>query len=898
MAGIVGHLRSFLSARTVARQVFLLQVAIVVLLVVAAVVALVLQSRSDSRREARSRSLAVAQAFASAPGIEEALASSDPSGVLQPKAERARAGAGVSFVVVMTPDGVRYTHPDPAQIGKRYIGTIAPAAAGGVVRETVTGTLGPSIRAVVPVVGDDGDVVALVAAGVTVDEVSGIAEAQLPLLLGAAAGAFALTAGGTALVSRRLLRQTHGLGPAEMTRMYDHHDAVLHAVKEGVLILDGDHRLVLANDEARRLLDLAADAQGRPALDLGIDPDMARLLDSGRPAVDEVHVAGDRLLAVNQRSTDRDGGPSGTVVTLRDTTELRALAGRADVARERLRLLYDAGVRIGTTLDVVRTAEELADVAVPRFADFVTVDLSDPVVRGGEPAGRAADMRRVAFRGIRDDSPLYPTGSLISFVSSTPQAAGFGTGEVVMEADMAALSGWQRQDPANAQRLLSYGIHSMIAAPLRTRGVVLGVATFWRSDKPEPFEEDDRSLAEELVARAAVGVDNARRYTREHAMAVTLQRSLLPRALPEQTAVDVAHRYLPAQAGAGGVGGVGGDWFDVISLPGARVALVVGDVVGHGLHAAATMGRLRTAVHNFANLDLPPDELLWHLDELVARIDQDEDGGEAGKEGGDGGDAVAHVTGATCLYAIYDPTSRICTVARAGHLGPVLVRPDGRAELPDVPGGPPLGLGGLPFETAELELAEGSTLVLYTDGLVEARGRDIDEGLDRLCRAVAHAGRSPEETCRAVLESLLPRHPRDDLAVLVARTRALDADRTVAWDVRSDPSAVAPVRAEAARTLEGWGLQEEAFTTELILSELVTNAIRYGAGPIRVRLIRDRALICEVSDGSSTAPHLRRAALSDEGGRGLFLVAQVAERWGTRYTARGKVIWAEQPLPG
>ncbi|MFE5483638.1 SpoIIE family protein phosphatase [Streptomyces sp. NPDC056527] len=904
MAGFISHMRSMLSARTVARQVFFLQVAIVVLLVVAAMVALVLQSRTDSEREARTRSLAVAKTFASAPGLEEALAGPDPSAVLQPRAELARVGSDVAFIVVMTPEGVRYTHPDPAQIGRKYIGTIAPAAAGGIVRETVTGTLGPSIRAVVPVVGQNGEVIALVAAGVTSDQVSGIVEAQLPLLFGTAAAALALTTGGTALVSRRLMRQTHGLGPAEMTRMYDHHDAVLHSVREGVLILDGDRRLVLANDEARRLLDLAPDAPGSPALDLGIDPDMARLLDSGRPAADEVHVAGDRLLAVNQRPTDRDGGPPGAVVTLRDTTELRALTGRADIARERLRLLYDAGICIGTTLDVVRTAQELADFAVPRFADFVTVDLADPVVLGEKPAGRGADVRRVAFRGIRDDSPLYPTGSLISFVPSTPQAAGFGTGKVVMEADMAALSGWQEQDPANARRLLAYGIHSMIAAPLRARGVVLGVATFWRAEKPEPFEEDDQSLAEELVARAAVSVDNARRYTREHTMAVTLQRSLLPRALPQQTAVDVAHRYLPAQAGAGGVGGVGGDWFDVIPLPGARIALVVGDVVGHGLHAAATMGRLRTAVHNFANLDLPPDELLWHLDELVARIDEDE--GEHGNEdvdedengyGGDGG-AVAQVTGATCLYAIYDPGSRLCTLARAGHLGPVLVRPDGSSEFVQIPGGPPLGLGGLPFETVELELPEGSTLVLYTDGLVEDRGRDIDEGLELLRRAVAHPGRSPEETCRAALECLLPGRPRDDVAVLVARTRVLDADRTAAWEVRSDPSAVAPVRAEATRTLESWGLHEEAFVTELILSELVTNAIRYGTGPIRVRLIRDRVLICEVSDGSSTAPHLRRAAESDEGGRGLFLVAQFAERWGTRYTAEGKVIWTEQIIPG
>ncbi|WP_371634826.1 SpoIIE family protein phosphatase [Streptomyces zaomyceticus] len=884
MAGFLGRLRSALSVRTVARQVFSLQAAIVVLLVVAAVVALVLQSRADSAREARNRSLAVAETFASAPGLEEALAGPDPTAALQARAEEARKASGVDFLVVMTTDGIRITHPNPAQIGRHYIGTIGPAAAGGIVRETVTGTLGPSTRAVVPVTDAQGDVIALVAAGVTLEAVSGVVDHQLPLLLGAAAAALAVATFGTALVGRRLRRQTHGLGPSEMTRMYEHHDAVLHAVREGVLILDGDGRLALANDEARRLLGLSPDAEGLLAHELDLSPDIARLLASGRPATDEVHLAGDRLLAVNQRPTDPGGGPSGCVATLRDTTELQTVTGRAAVAQERLKLLFDAGLEIGTSLDVERTSQELAEFAVPRFADFVTVDLADPVLRGEEPSQGGAAMRRVAFRGVRDDTPLYPPGKLIHFVPSTPQSLGYASGETVLEADMAAFSGWQTQDPERARGLVEAGIHSMIAAPLRARGVILGVVTFWRSRKPEPFEHDDVTLAEQLAARAAVTIDNARRFTREHTMAVALQRSLLPRALPEQNALDVAHRYLPAQAGSGGVGG---DWFDIIPLPGARVALVVGDVVGHGLHAAATMGRLRTAVHNFSSLDMAPDELLWHLDELVTRIDQD--------ESGDGD--VAPVTGATCLYALYDPGTQLCTMARAGHLEPVVVRPDGSAAFAAVPGGPPLGLSGLPFETAEIQLPEGSSLVLYTDGLVEDRTRDIDEGLELLRRTLARPGRSPEQICGVVLNTLLPDQPSDDIALVVARTRALDTARTATWDVASEPSAVGQVRAAVTRTMAEWGLEEESFTTELILSELVTNAIRYAAEPVRVRLIRDRALICEVSDGSSTAPHLRRAATTDEGGRGLFLVAQFADRWGTRYTADGKVIWTEQPLP-
>ncbi|MFD8304618.1 SpoIIE family protein phosphatase [Streptomyces sp. NPDC059690] len=875
-----GRLWSALTGRSVAGQVFLLQVVIVLLLVVAAVVSLYLQARHDSTQEARRRSVAVAEAFANAPGTREALSSPHPTAILQPRAEAARKATGVDFIVVMNTDGIRYTHPKPNRIGKKFVGTIAPALAGKTVVEEINGTIGRLDQAVVPVTAPDGKVVGLVSAGVTTNNIGGAANHQLPLVLLAAAVALALATGGTALVSRRLLRQTHGLGPHEMTRMYEHHDAVLHAVREGVLIATGEGRLLLANDEAHRLLDLPEDAEGRHVLELGLPADTADLLASGRVATDEVHLVKDRLLAVNQRPTDVQGGPPGSVATLRDSTELRALSGRAEAARERLEMLYDAGVGIGTSLDVTRTAQELAELAVPRFADFATVDLFDAVLGGGQPEA-VTSLRRTAVSGIREDAPLYPVGRQLRFVDTSPQARSLRLEQAVLEPDLDLAPGWHAQDLERTAQVVDYGIHSLITVPLRAGSSVLGVVSFWRSEKPEPFDSEELALAEELVARAAVSIDNARRYTREHSMAVTLQRSLLPRRLPEQSALDIAYRYLPAQAG------VGGDWFDVLPLSGARVALVVGDVVGHGLHAAATMGRLRTAVHNFSALDLPPDELVALLDELVARIDQD----EAAHDGS------APVTGATCLYAIYDPVSRTCTVARAGHPPPALVRPDGSVTFPDVPAGPPLGLGGLPFETAELTLEEDSRLVLYTDGLVEDRDRDIDEGLDMLRGALERAGKSPEETCRSVLEAQLPSKPSDDVALIVARTRALPADRVAEWDVPPDPAAVAGVRAALNRHLERWGLDELAFSSELILSELVTNAIRYGADPIHVRVLFDRTLICEVFDSSSTSPHLRYAAMTDEGGRGLFLVAQLAERWGTRYTPAGKVIWAEQPLP-
>lgn len=324
-------------------------------------------------------------------------------------------------------------------------------------------------------------------------------------------------------------------------------------------------------------------------------------------------------------------------------------------------------------------------------------------------------------------------------------------------------------------------------------------------------------------------------------------------------------------------------------LPGARVALVMGDVVGRGLHAAATMGRLRTAVHNFSTLDVPPDELLAHLDELVVRIDQDAVAG---------GDETT-VTGATCLYAIYDPVSRTCVMARAGHPAPALVRPDGTVEFPDVPAGPPLGIGGLPFEAAAMRLEEGSRLVVFTDGLVEHRDQDPDTGLRALREVLEGAQGSPEEICDRIADALVPSRHRDDVALLVARTQVLAADQVAEWEVESDPAAVATVRAAVTGSLARWDLDEAAFTTELILSELLTNAIQHASAPVRVRLLRDRArLVCEVSDSSSTSPHLRYAATTDEGGRGLFLVAQLADRWGTRYTRDGKVIWTEQALPG
>jgi serine phosphatase RsbU (regulator of sigma subunit) len=473
----------------------------------------------------------------------------------------------------------------------------------------------------------------------------------------------------------------------------------------------------------------------------------------------------------------------------------------------------------------------------------------------------------------------------VEFGPDTPQAACLAEGRPVLKPVVPP--DWFSPEDRQGAHPPDPGSHSLIVVPLAARGLVLGVMTLWRSRRPDAFEADDLTLAQELAARAAVAIDNARRFTQQQQTAFALQSSLLPRAVPAQSAVEVALRYLPAGAGPG----LGGDWFDVIPLSGARVALVVGDVVGRGIHAAATMGRLRTAVHTLASLDLEPDEVLSRLDDLVDLLAAEQ---EAVGERPVG----EQVVGATCLYAVYDPVSGRCSVARAGHPPLVVTAPDGQASLLDLPACPPLGLGGLPFEARDIELAEGSLLCLYTNGLIGERHIDADVGLTKLCAALTHPAGALERTCQAVVDALVPSRPSDDVVLLIARTRMLPSNDVASWQLPPGPASAARARALTTAKLTEWGLEHLAFTTELIASELVTNVHRYADGPATLRLIRERCLMCEVSDTSHTSPHLRQARTTDEGGRGLFLVAQMTERWGTRYTREGKTVWTEQPLTG
>ncbi|QNP61778.1 SpoIIE family protein phosphatase [Streptomyces genisteinicus] len=681
--------------------------------------------------------------------------------------------------------------------------------------------------------------------------------------------------------------------------------AMLHGLATqsplGLAIYDTDLRLSWANaahdHEVGRPL---AEYRGRPAEQLypdgafqtvggprTLNEVMRRVVDSGESYLDLHFLAKlpsdprrDHLWSCSYyRLQDEDGTVLGVCEDAFDITDRHE-------AQSRLSLLAEAGRRIGITLDVPATAQAIADVAVPDFADDVTVDVVRAVVEGGEPLhGPTAghDLIRVASRSRHPEPPgprtVAPDGGA-AYPEGSPQLRSLSSGGRVLD-------------------------DTTLVVPLRSGGRTMGLVSYRRAAGPRTFDGDEVALADELTARAALGIDNARRYTRERTAALTLQRELLPEYLPPQSAVDVAHRYLPADD----LTGVGGDWFDVIPLSGARVGLVVGDVVGHGLAAAATMGRLRTTVEALATLDMAPDELLTRLDDLVGRTQEahpqpapSDGAGPAGGTGTPGGAAGPHpevTTGATCLYAVYDPVSRHCTMARAGHLPPAIVHPDGSCTFPELPPGPPLGLGGLPFEAREFDLPVGSLLALFTDGLVESRSHDIEQGLDTLARVLCgRAGAGLEELCdRAVAELRPPGTTPDDTALLLVRTKALDEDRVAAWDLPAEPAAAGRARELVTARLETWGLPELAFSCELVVSELVTNAVRYAEGPLQLRLIRDRTLLCEVADAGHTSPHLRHSTIDDEGGRGLFIVAQLVSRWGTRYTPSGKTIWTEQAFP-
>ncbi|MGW7253827.1 SpoIIE family protein phosphatase [Streptomyces sp. NPDC054834] len=670
----------------------------------------------------------------------------------------------------------------------------------------------------------------------------------------------------------------------------------------GIVVYDPQLRCTWVNDAMERHDGIPGDRRfGRrlkdsaPAVEAeALEVVMRQVLESGTTMVHEYR-------AWSTADTHREHAFSASFFCLQDASgqAMGLCSMSVDVtgnrrARERLAILSEASTRIGSTLDFMQTGQELADLAVPLLADIAVVDLVESVPFGLEPSaristasGRRPVLRRAGVSSIDLNVLELPAvrEEVIHAPPTSSFAAALRTGSSHLEPVLDTHAGpWVDHDPTRARKVRDSGIHSLMVVPIRARRCVLGLALFGRSKELTPFQDDDLLLAEELVTRAALSLDNALQYARQRTAALTLQRDLLPHRVRGGAAVEVASRYVPADMDHG----VGGDWFDVIELSGARVGLVVGDVVGHGISAAATMGRLRTAVRTLADLDLPPDELLTHLDDTVRRLNEDDV---------DDPDQVPMVVGATCLYAVYDPVTRRCTMARAGHPPPAIIDPQGRVTFPDMSAGSPLGLGLVPFESVELELPEGSLLAFYTDGLVESRDDDIDVGLNRLGAVLAQSGRSLEELCSEAIDALPAQAHSDDVTLLLARTRALQPARVASWDLPNDPTAVRTARHLAACQLSEWRMEHLMTNVELIVSELVTNAVRYGGGLIRLRLIQHQVLTCEVSDGNNSHPRPRQPQVLDENGRGLFLVAQLSRRWGSRSAMNGKVVWAEQDLP-
>ncbi|MGP4114865.1 ATP-binding SpoIIE family protein phosphatase [Streptomyces sp. 4N509B] len=566
-------------------------------------------------------------------------------------------------------------------------------------------------------------------------------------------------------------------------------------------------------------------------------------------------------------------------------------------ADDHTRYLGSATRRIARGMDADETVLGLCRASVPTFSDAILVYLRDPIPVGDErpvapwtlvlrrtdsvPKEHVSDIARLDDGPGDAIDPLSLVGSanpLLDVSRSGPLAHVLrGVRSVLCatnrsRAALRELTGWA-EAPGGRQAIL---------APLRGRRRVIGVAVFLRAQGRTPFEEEDLQVAQQLATHSALGVDKALHYGRDTSLADELQRSMLPDHLPQPTGVQLASRYLSAAQSDR----VGGDWYDAIPLPGGRVALVVGDVMGHSTTSAAIMGQLRTTVHTLAGLDLPPQEVLHHLDEQVQRLSTDRM--------------------ATCLYAVYDPVMHRITMANAGHPPPVLLRPDGSTERIDLPTNVPIGVGGGDFRKADIEAMVGATLVLYTDGLVESRTRDVWRGVNQLQEKLTAVARTSqlkgppplEPLCDEILNILPPGDRDDDVALLAARFEGIAPDRVALCELEPTAESVRKARRFARACLERWKLTAHQHTLELLVSEVVTNAARYAERPVSVRLLYTNVLRCEVGDDVPLLPRLRQAMPSDRAGRGLYVVDRLtAGRWGATRLSTGKLVWFELPLP-
>ncbi|MFF3516178.1 SpoIIE family protein phosphatase [Streptomyces sp. NPDC002573] len=684
------------------------------------------------------------------------------------------------------------------------------------------------------------------------------------------------------------MAQNEAISPVEDAAVLE---TLFHQSPTGLLILDTNLRILRIN-LTRPVLRAAPPEQivGRHLTDVydlsapgEVEAMLHGVLKSGAPA--RAQLVGVRpkgapgpeyLFSVSvSRLESPQGRICGVLGEMLDVTEREKVAAR-------VRVFGSVREHVGQTLDVVATCQELVQAVVPGLADIAVVEVVDAVIRGEEPPpsplGREVPLRRAAFghSGGTEQIQAHPVGDVRALPFTTPYAqtlADLKPRLVTLGPD----TPWLVADPQRGEAIRASGAHSLITTPLTLRGTVLGLLSLYRADPADAYGKGDVTLASAVAAHTALCIDNARRYTREHAIALTIQRRVLLSRPATQTAVETAHLHVPSEVGGGG-------GFDTFALPGARTALVVGEVASQGIHAATALGQIRTAIHSLAALDLEPDELLARLNDTAISLVQE----CAALPPGD----LMPLIG-SCAYAVYDPLAQTCTIALAGHPPPVIAHPDGTTEIPDLPAGPPLGSAeGPPFAATTIPVADGTVVAFYTASLLHTSPSPAT-----LQRVLAHPDRPLQDLCDDVLYRLRNDTRHGDIFLLLARTHPFPADQVATWHLEQHPKAAATARTHAQLQLKHWGVDEEtAYTTEMIVSELVTNAVRYGTAPLRLQLIKDRTLTCEVHDGNALAPRLRHAKTIDEGGRGLFIIAQLAQNWGVRYSLDGKTIWAEQTL--
>ncbi|MGW6356314.1 SpoIIE family protein phosphatase [Streptomyces sp. NPDC055092] len=516
---------------------------------------------------------------------------------------------------------------------------------------------------------------------------------------------------------------------------------------------------------------------------------------------------------------------------------------------------------------------------MPELADVAIVDVIEPLFCGDKPrpgpVTGSDHLRRAAFSSVPGNElrSACPLGDIDCIPPITPYGQTLIDLRPRLVRHLDHDSQWLASDPIRARLIRETGAHSLIAIPLTVAGAVLGLFVLFRRAGSEPFEECHLHDAIRLARQAALNLDIARRQIKEHARARLMSAPLLKEEPPSVSALEASHGHIPAGSGAGW-------WFDVIPLSSARVGLVVGRADGIGVQGAVGVGLSRTVITTLAALDLPPDELLARLDDVAIRPFRQHPHPLRGD-------------GPSCLYVVYDPIAGRCVSARAGNPGLMIGRPDGSVSVPRFVARSPIGGDEQRFETAEFELPSGSTLALC--GGSTTAPLPTPEGLTERLREALPA--SSPDLPRVIAHALGDLPPNRQPALLLTRVRAMEADRVATLTLPPEPAAVSAARAWAGRQLAAWMLEDFADSTALVISELVTNAIRYSGGPVGMRMIRDEhALICEVSDTSSSGPHRRCPAETDEGGRGLSIVTELTQRQGTHYTVSGKTVWTEQSL--